>query len=103
MGAVCQPWQGEVVFRPLPPTEFVAFDEPGYAKIAWTLEVAPEGDRTCTFRTRTRVATTDDEARRRFRRYWSMFSPGIVLIRLEALRMLRSVAEHRAAMGAAAA
>ena len=97
MGAVCQPWEGEVVFRPLPADEFAAFAEPGYAKIVWTLEVEPDGDAACTFRTRTRVATTDADARRRFRRYWSIFSPGILLIRLEALRLLRASAQHRAA------
>ena len=97
MGAVCQPWEGEVVFRPLPADEFAAFAEPGYAKIVWTLEVEPDGDTACTFRTRTRVATTDTEARRRFRRYWSIFSPGILLIRLEALRLLRASAQQRAA------
>jgi hypothetical protein len=97
MGAVCQPWEGEVVFRPLPPDEFKAFDEPGYAKIAWTLEVEPDGETACTFRTRTRVATTDPESRRLFRRYWSIFSPGILLIRLEMLRMLRTTAARQGA------
>ena len=56
-----------------------------------------DGDAACVFRTRTRVATTDPEARRRFRRYWSIFAPGILLIRLEALRMLRASAQHAAA------
>jgi hypothetical protein len=37
LGAVTQPWQADVVFRGLEPAEFAAFDEPGYAKIAWTL------------------------------------------------------------------
>lgn len=99
MGAVCQPWAGEVVFRALPPDDFVAFREPGYAKIVWTLEVEPDGDAACTFRTRTRVSTTDDEARRQFRRYWSIFSPGILLIRLEVLRLLRSTARRRTPIG----
>lgn len=33
------------------------------------------------FRTETRVATTDPASRRRFRRYWTVFSAGILLIR----------------------
>ena len=94
MGAVCQPWEGEVEFRPLPPDEFLAFAEPGYAKIVWTLEVEPDGEHACVFRTRTRVATTDAESRRRFRRYWAIFSPGILLIRLEMLRLLRAAARR---------
>jgi len=44
---------------------------------------------------KTRVTTTDADARRRFRRYWSVFSPGILLIRLEALRLLRASARQR--------
>jgi hypothetical protein len=30
-----------------------------------------------------------------FRRYWSIFSPGILLIRREALRVVRAEAERR--------
>jgi hypothetical protein len=47
------------------------------------------------FRTETRVATTDPESRARFRRYWSVFSPGILVIRWEALRLVRRAAERQ--------
>ena len=47
------------------------------------------------FRTETRVTTTDAEARTKFRRYWSVFSPGIVLIRWLALEPVRREAERR--------
>jgi hypothetical protein len=40
--------------------------------------------------------TTDPASRERFRRYWSLFSPGILVIRYEALRMVRAEAERRA-------
>jgi hypothetical protein len=36
-GGVTQPWIANPVFRALPPTEFAAFHEPDYVKIAWTL------------------------------------------------------------------
>jgi hypothetical protein len=32
MGAVTQPWHANVVFRPLPPDEFAAFNEPGTSR-----------------------------------------------------------------------
>jgi hypothetical protein len=96
MGGVTKPWEGEAKFRPLPPDQFRAFDEPGYAKIIWTLSVEPDGDEACVFRTRTRVATTDSLSRRMFRRYWSLLSPGILLIRLEALRLVKAAAEEKA-------
>ena len=95
LGAVTQPWEADVHFRGLPPDEFAAFNEPGFAKIAWTIRVEPLGPRTSRFYTETRVATTDPESRRRFRKYWTMVSPGIRLIRRESLRLVRSNAERR--------
>ena len=95
LGAVTQPWEAEVKFRSLPPDEFAAFDAPGFAKIAWTIRADPLGPAASRFSTETRVTTTDAEARRRFRRYWTMVSPGVRLIRRESLRLVRSEAEWR--------
>lgn len=95
LGAVTQPWEADVEFRGLAPEEFAAFNDPGYAKIVWTLAVEPTGNNSSIFRTETRVATTDPESRRRFRRYWSLVSPGILLIREETLRLVRREAERR--------
>ena len=95
MGAVTQPWKADVQFRGLEPEEFAIFNEPGYAKIAWTIAVEPNGATGSVFRTETRVSTTDADSRRRFRRYWTMVSPGVVLIRREILRLVRRAAERR--------
>ena len=95
MGAVTQPWQGNVQFRALPPEAFLPFHTPGYVKIAWTLSVEPVSADTSIFRTRTRVITTDSTARVRFRRYWAIFSPGILLIRHEGLRLVKQDAERQ--------
>jgi hypothetical protein len=92
-GAVTQPWKANVVFRGLAAEDFKNFREPGFVKILWTLRVDPATPSDCTFRTETRVVTTDDDARRRFRWYWARFSPGIVLIRQIALRLLKKQAE----------
>ncbi len=101
MGALSQPWNGRATFTPLPPEAFTAFADPGYAKIVWTLSVEPIDAETSVFRTRTRVMTTDPGSRRLFRRYWAIFSPGILIIRYEALRLVK-VAAERAARTAAA-
>jgi hypothetical protein len=95
IGAVTQPWAASVEFRALPPGEFAAFHEPGYAKIVWTLEAEPISDGESFARTDTRVVTTDPVSRERFRRYWSLVSPGVLLIRREALRLIRAEAERR--------
>jgi hypothetical protein len=97
MGAVTQPWNPNVVFRPVTPDRFVAFNEPGYVKIAWTLRADPVADNHSIFRHETRVTTTDAVAWAKFRRYWALFSPGIKSIRWLLLRPLRRDAEHRAA------
>jgi hypothetical protein len=95
MGAVTQPWMADVVFRPLPPEEFVTFHEPDYVKIVWTLRADPLGDAASIFRTETRVVTTDPMGRAKFRRYWAFASPGIILIRRALLVPLKTEAERR--------
>ena len=94
-GAITKPWEADVRFRALPPEEFASFDEPGWVKIVWTLGVDSLGSARSRFHTETRVLTTDAASRARFRRYWAVFSPGILLIRREALRLVRRRAEHR--------
>lgn len=96
MGAVTQPWTGNVVFRALPPDEFARFHEPGFVKIAWTIRADPDGDFHSMHRTETRAIATDPIARAKFRRYWAAFSAGIVLIRRIGLRIVKKEAERAA-------
>jgi hypothetical protein len=95
LGAVTQPWQAAPIFRSVPAGEFRDFAEPGYVKIAWTLRADPISEARSTFRTETRVATTDAAARRRFRSYWSFVAPGVKVIRMAMLGPLRRAAEAR--------
>ncbi|MGA9814597.1 MAG: hypothetical protein WBQ64_17560 [Terriglobales bacterium] len=94
-GAVTIPWVANPVFRPLPPSEFAQFHEPGYARIAWTLRADPVDATHSIVRTETRVATTDRASRTAFRRYWALVSPGVVLIRRMSLRLVKREAERR--------
>jgi hypothetical protein len=95
MGAVTRPWEPNVRFWSLPPDEFAAFGAPGYAKIAWTLGAGEAGTGASVAHTETRVLLTDAAARSRFRRYWALVSPGVVLIRRESLRIVKADAEQR--------
>jgi hypothetical protein len=95
VGAVTQPWAANVRLESLAPDEFAAFDEPGYVKIAWTLSAESVDSRSSIVATETRVASTDKDARDRFRRYWAVVSPGVRLIRVEGLRLVRADAERR--------
>lgn len=95
MGGVTKPWEANPVFRALPPHEFAAFDEPGFVKIAFTLRADPRGEDGSVFRTETRALATDAFARGKFRLYWSLLSPGIMLIRKAALRPVKVEAERQ--------
>jgi hypothetical protein len=96
MGAITKPWDANPAFRAVPPDAFASFDEPDYVKIAWMLRADPWRTGGSLARTETRVIATDPGARRKVRRYWSIFSPGIVLIRRAALRLTKVDAERRA-------
>jgi hypothetical protein len=95
MGAVTQPWLGDVGFKALTPEEFATFAAPGFVKVVWTLEAEPLRYRTTLFRTQTRVFGTDARARRRFLLYWTFAGPLVSLIRILALRAIRREAEKR--------
>lgn len=94
MGGVTRPWEANPVFRALPPEQFTAFAEPDHVKIAFTLRVDPTPDGGSIFRTETRAMATDAGARKKFRLYWSLLSPGILLIRRAMLPPLAAAAER---------
>lgn len=94
-GAVTKPWEPNPVFRAVAPEAFEAFAEPGFVKIVWTLRADPAGSDRCVFRTETRAIATDAEARSKFRRYWALFSPGVLLIRHLMLGPVKWEAERR--------
>jgi hypothetical protein len=97
-GSVVQPWRADVVFRSVAPHRFRSFDQPGYVKIVWSLRADPIGSEQCRLATETRVTSTSADARVRFRAYWSALLPGIILIRVAALKLAKSAAERMLAV-----
>jgi hypothetical protein len=93
-GSVTQPWKADVVFRSLPANAYAAFDSVGYVKIVVAFTVDSLGAAESEFITETRVLATDSLSRAKFRRYWAIFSPGILLIRSEAIKLVRRDAER---------
>lgn len=92
LGAVGRFWTLDGGVRRVTRDEFVTFDEPGFAKAVVNLHVREAGGRTV-LTTETRVAATDEGARRTFRRYWRIVMPGSALIRRAWLRAIRKRAE----------
>lgn len=73
--------------------DFTSFDRPGYAKAAWNFHLEPRVAVTL-LSTETRVAATDDAARRRFRAYWALVRPFSGLTRSRALGVMKREAER---------
>lgn len=95
VGAVGRFWRRDYGGRPVPAQEFVAFHEPGYAKLALSLAVRPTKTGSIV-RYEARTTTTDAAARRKFRRYWWITAPAWALVMGRALRRIKAEAERRA-------
>ena len=79
--------------------EFVAFREPGYAKVAMNFSARPL-ESGSELRTETRVVATDAASRGRFGRYWRLIQPGSALVRRGWLTAAKRRAEHATPAGA---
>jgi len=72
LGLVGRFWRPVIEFAPITSAEeFRAFDESGFAKTVHDLSVRELGDRKALLAGVMRTATTDEHARRWFRRYWT--------------------------------
>lgn len=85
-----KPWSPRGSLRRV--EDFVAFAEPGYAKMAMDLRAVPDGDGS-RLETETRVYLTDALARRRFRAYWLVVRPFSGLVRRSWLKAAKRRAE----------
>jgi hypothetical protein len=94
MGSVTQPWVGEVHFRAIDAGSWAAFAEPGFVKIAWTLESEPIGPELTRFRTETRAQATDESAQEKFRAYRRKFGIGMLMIRWLTLPAMKKAVER---------
>jgi hypothetical protein len=94
MGGVTRPWEPDPVFVALEPDAFAAYAEHDHVKIVFTLRVDAAPDGGSVFRTETRAVATDAGARKKFRRYWALLSPGILIIRRAMLAPLAAAADR---------
>jgi hypothetical protein len=101
-GGVSQPWKPRAGSPSTPGTreEFAAFDQPGFVKLVESTRVDPYGERSSIVTMETRVLATDDESRRRFRRYWLVVGPFSHLLRRTAPRVFaRKLGDSRVVGG----
>lgn len=72
LGLVGKFWRPVIEYAPVEAEEFRGFSEPGWAKTVYDLNVSRIDGRRTLLTATMRTATTDDRARRWFRRYWTL-------------------------------
>jgi hypothetical protein len=91
VGAIGKVWHLDIPFVHVENAEaFVAFDWPDFVKVAWSIRVTARGETDSHVEFELRVDATDDEAWRKFRRYFALIGPFSHLIRRSALASLES-------------
>jgi hypothetical protein len=89
-GLVGRFWWRDFGLRFVTVDEYLRFREPGYAKIAFELRCEPAW-RGVRLVAETRVDATDEDARRKFRRYWRLIALGA---RMTVRSMLKGIARR---------
>lgn len=101
LGLVGKFWRPVIDYAHVPAERFRDFGEPGYAKTIYALSVRPLADGRSLLSGLMRTATTDEHARRWFRRYWTFGVGSGAHILVHALvEMIRQTAEDAPAAGA---
>ncbi|WP_458187726.1 hypothetical protein [Haladaptatus sp. NG-WS-4] len=88
-------WQPKIEWVEIDAADFRAFDRPGYAKLAISFSVRPYGANRSLVTYEARTATTDETARTRFRRYWTLIGPFAGYLMGRALARVEATAEGR--------
>jgi hypothetical protein len=96
LGLVGTFWRPVIVYAKVVPEAFREFREPGYAKTIYSLSVRAIEDRRTLLSGVMRTATTDEQARRWFRRYWTLgVGSGAHVLVNGVLDVTRDMAEAR--------
>ncbi|HVP62711.1 MAG TPA: hypothetical protein VMT11_19300 [Myxococcaceae bacterium] len=72
LGLVGKFWRPVITYASVTREGFRDFDAPGYAKTVYSLSVRPLDERRTLLSGVMRTTTTDEQARRWFRRYWTL-------------------------------
>ena len=95
LGLVGKFWRPVIEYAAVDADSFRDFDDPGWAKTVYSLAVEPIDDRHTLLTGTMRTATTDEAARRWFRRYWTFgVGAGAHLLVGGLLEVMREAAEH---------
>lgn len=89
VGAIGKVWHLTIPFVHVSDAAaFAAFTEPGFVKVAWSIQLTPRGDHATHVLFEVRVDATDERSWRRFRRYFSVIGPASRFVRRSLLASL---------------
>ena len=89
VGAIGKVWRPAIPFVHVPDAAaFAGFAQDGYIKVAWALRVVRESDQASQVEFELRVVATDDDAWKKFLRYFRLIGPGAHFIRRVLLAQL---------------
>lgn len=89
-GVIGRFWAGETVWAEIDATDFEAFTEPGFGKIACNFSLRPYGADRVLVTYECRTLATDETARRGFMRYWRPLSPFIGVVMRSQLQVIEA-------------
>lgn len=90
VGAIGKVWHLAIPFVHVPDAaSYLTFDQPDYVKVAWALRVEPEGESNSRVVFELRVDATDEDAWRKFKRYFRVIGPASHFIRRLLLSQLQ--------------
>ena len=96
LGLVGKFWRPVIAYAEVSPEDFRDFADPGYAKTVYSLSVRPIDERQTLLSGVMRTATTDEQARKWFRRYWTLgVGSGAHIVVSGVLDLTREMAETR--------
>ena len=79
-GVIGRFWGGETVWETIDADHFVAFERPGFAKIACSISLRPYGTAHTLVSYEARTQALDPESRAHFLRYWRVVRPGVAIV-----------------------
>ena len=95
LGTVGQAWRPDYAPTPVAADAFAGFDQPGFAKIAWSWVIKPLGSGQTLLVVEWRTQLTNAEASSYFRRYWTIVSRGVRLLARITLARIKSDCEEK--------
>ena len=93
-GAVGKFWKPDIEWLDVEPDGFASYAEPGWGKIAASFVVTPYGAHGSLLTYECRTVATDDDARTRLHRYWTIVRPFVGHIFRATVRTIRDDAER---------